>query len=132
MTQAAVTGEKKGHGHMTRYVKHIHSFRAFGSVEMQNRNVNKDVIDYLMGHKVTYTEWKKRYNELLEIYRQARPRLDQKEALGDIVEYAKARGYSLDPKDLKVSDGITKFGDIGAGSNPHANSSQGAEASKAH
>ena len=81
------------------------SARAFGSVEMQNRNVNKDVIDYLMGHKVTYIDWKNRYNQLLEIYRQARPRLNEEQAMNDTLEYGKAIGCSFDPKpDVGISE----------------------------
>jgi hypothetical protein len=131
MVRAGVVGRKQANGHMTRYEKHVQSFRKFGKVEMQGHKVNEDVINYLMGHRRdTYSEWADRYDELLKIYKEARPqidqlrpRLDQKEALDDILEYAKVRGFSLDPKDL------TWIGDIETDSAAHADSSQGAEAS---
>jgi hypothetical protein len=54
-----------------------------------------------MGQKRdTYPDWTNRYDELLKIYVEARPRLDEKDALSDIVEYAQSRGYSFDPKAL--------------------------------
>jgi hypothetical protein len=63
---------------MVRYEKHCHCFRKFGVVEMQNYGVNEQVIRYLMGQKRdTYSNWNNRYDDLLEIYRRARPRLDE-------------------------------------------------------
>jgi hypothetical protein len=123
MAQARVLGRKQGQGHMTRYEKHVHSFRKFGKVEMQRNGVNEDVINYLMGHKRdTYSEWGDRYDELLEIYRGARPRLDEKDTLADIAEYAKSRGYSLGPEQLQ------RIGEIRADQDPHSNGGKRAEA----
>lgn len=126
MRKAGVIGKKQGSGNMTRYEKHVHSFRKFGVVEMQRVGVNEQVIRFLMGQKRdTYSEWSNRYDELLDIYREARPRLDQKQALEDVLEYAKARGYSLDPKDLHL------IGVIRADQDPHRHDHQGvAEAEK--
>jgi hypothetical protein len=73
-----------------------------------------------MGQKRdTYSEWSNRYDELLDIYREARPRLDQKQALDDILDYAKARGCSLDSKHLHP------VGEIGVDPDPHRVSNQG-------
>lgn len=125
MSRAGVLGKKQGQGHMTRYEKHVHSFRKFGVVEMQRAKVNEQVIRFLMGQKRdTYSDWSNRYDELLDIYREARPRLDQKQALDDVLDYAKARGYSIDPKHLHL------VGEIGADTDPHRLSNEGiAEAS---
>jgi hypothetical protein len=122
---APIARPKQGSGYMTRYQKHIHSFRKFGKVEMQRNKVNEDMINYLMGHKRdTYSEWADRYDELLEIYREARPTLDQRDALNDIVEYAQSRGYSLVPNTL------TRLRDIRAGQDPHTDSCGKAEATE--
>lgn len=125
MMQAGILGRKQSEGKSTRYEKHVHSFRKFGVVEMQRHGVNEQVIRFLMGQKRdTYSNWTNRADELLEIYREARPTLDQKDALADIVEYANSRGYNLDPKYLQVRE-------IKAHSNPHPNNSSGAEATAA-
>lgn len=133
MTIADVVGRKQGQGSMTRYEKHLHSFRKFGKVEMQKHDVNEDVINYLMGHKRdTYSEWGDRYEDLLNIYRASRPTLDEKDAVTDIIDYANSRGYSIDPKviyntaDLKLA----MAWDIKAGISPNSSGTRGAEAPK--
>jgi integrase len=101
LERARIRGRRFGDKSGTRYERHAQSFRKFARESMQNQGADIEAVEHLMGHKTsTYSKWLNRKDMLLDIYRRCMPRLDEKDTMTEVVDFARSRGFTLDPKTL--------------------------------